>query len=210
VSYAAQAWVNEHAPYRGGVERAVLKELADAMNKDSELAWLGIDRLALDSGHHRASVCRALRTMLADGVIERVTLGGGRGIKSAYRVVMDKSRWTPSRATIAQAVERQRLRRELEDRRRNGLKARQYQERKRVAPRDSKSAQTVASGSENSRVGCVTTRSHQLYEPDLTGGNETVKPNRTERTEKLVRDPRVGKLIAELRAAMDKRARAGV
>ncbi len=30
---AALAWVNRYAPYGGGAERAVLKQLADAMNK---------------------------------------------------------------------------------------------------------------------------------------------------------------------------------
>ena len=201
MSYAAQAWVNDHAPYRGGVERAVLKELADAMNKDSELAWLGIDRLALDSGHHRTSVCRALKTMLGDGVVERVHLGGGRGIKSAYRIVMDKARWTLSRATLAQAVERQAMKRELEERRRKRSVARQFQGPQTVAGRDSISAKTVALGHKNSSVASSGPGSHQLYEPDLTGGKVRVEE---------VRDPRVGRMIKELSAAMDKRARSGV
>ena len=208
MSNAAQAWVNEHAPYSAGAERAVLKELADAMNKESEVAWQGIDRLAVDSGYSRASVCRALRTMLVDGVIERASVGGGRGIKAGYRIVADKMRWTLSRATTAQMIERRGLIRALEERRAKGLKVRQFRAGKTVSQRDGLSTKTVSSATENSLIRGDKAGSHLLYEPVLTRGDETVKTEGAEGEDRL--NPRVGELVKGLVARMDKRARAGV
>lgn len=207
MSYVAQAWVNDHAPYSAGAERAVLKELADAMSKDGEVAWQGIDRLALDSGYSRSSVCRALRTMLADGVIERASIGGGRGIKAGYRIVADKARWTLSRATVAQMTERRGLIRMLEERKAKGLKMRQYRERERVLSRDGLEPKTVPSATGNSAIQGLSRGSHLLYEPDLTKGDEIVK---TEGAAEQRLNPRVGELVKGLVARMDIRARAGV
>jgi hypothetical protein len=208
MSYAAQAWVNDHAPYSAGAERAVLKELADAMSKDGEVAWQGIDLLALDSGYSRASVCRALRTMLADGVIERASVGGGRGIKAGYRIVADKKLWTLSHAAIAQMSERAGLHRELQERKAKGLRMRQLREGKRVSSRDGLSTETVSSATGNSLTQGVKAGSHQLYEPVLTKRDETVNTEWAEAEQRL--SPRVGELVKGLVARMDKRARAGV
>jgi hypothetical protein len=208
MSYAAQAWVNDHAPYSAGAERAVLKELADAMSKGGEVAWQGIDLLALDSGYSRTSVCRALRTMLADGIIERASIGGGRGIKAGYRIVADKSKWTLSRATVAQMTERRGLIRILEERKRKGVRMRQYRERERVTPRHCLETETVPSATGNSAIQGLSRGSHPLYEPDLTKGDETVKTEGAEAEERL--NPRVGELVKGLVARMDRKARAGV
>jgi hypothetical protein len=208
MSYVAQAWVNDHAPYSAGAERAVLKELADAMTKDCEVAWQGIDRLAVDSGYSRTSVCRALQTMLRDGVIERASPGGGRGIKAGYRIVIDKSRWTLGRSTRAQMVKRAGQRRALEERKAKGLKMRQYRERERVSPRHGLETKTVPSATGNSPIHALSDGPHQLYEPDLTKGDEIVKTEGAEGEQRL--NPRVGELVKGLVAKMDKRARAGV
>jgi hypothetical protein len=211
MSYAAQAWVNDHAPYSAGAERAVLKELADAMSKDGEVAWQGIDRLALDSGYSRASVCRALRTMLCDGVIERAGGGGGRGIKAGYRIVQDKRAWTLSRATVAQMTERAGQIRALEERRAKGLKVRRYRGGggggETVSQRDGLSTETVSSERLNSLTMHKSGDRILLYEPDLTRADEIVK---TEGEAEQRLNPRVGELVKGLVERMDRRARAGV
>jgi hypothetical protein len=211
MSNAAQAWVNDHAPYSASAERAVLKELADAMNKDSEIAWQGIDRLALDSGYSRASVCRALQTMLGDGVIERASIGGGSGIKAGYRIVEDKRAWTLSRPTMAQMSERAGLRRMLAERKEKGLRVRQLRESKRVLSRDGLSGKTVSSEQGNSLIRGHKGGSHQLYEPDMNRRGEGSKREASEaEIEEARLNPRVGELVKGLVARMDIRARAGV
>jgi hypothetical protein len=206
MSYAAQAWVNDHAPYSGGAERAVLKELADTMNKDSEVAWPGIDRLSLDSGYSRRTVCRALKAMLQDGVVERANVGGGRGIKTGYRIVKDKTRWNLSRPTIAQMVKRREQARALEERKRKGDRMSQYRERKTVAQKQCNRGETVASATENSDMQSLTPGPHQLYEPDLTKGDEIVNTEGAEAEQRL--NPRVGELVKRLVEDMDRKARA--
>lgn len=204
MSYAAQAWVNEHAPYAGGVVRAVLKELADAMSKEADICWPGVALLARDSGHSRRAVCYALKTMLEDGVVERANVGGGRGIKAGYRIVKDKSRWTLSRGTLAQMGERAAAARLYDARKLKGAKAAPFQGRERVQRLHSLASKRVQLETEKGARGSITGGSHQLYEPVLTSAE--VKGTEAG----PIRDPRVGKMIAELRASMDKRARAGV
>ena len=206
MSYAAQAWVNEHAPYTGGVVRAVLKELADAMSKDpdADICWPGVALLARDSGHSIRAVCYALRTMLEDGVVERANVGGGRGIKTGYRIVKDKSRWTLSRGTLAQMAERAAAARLYNVRKLKGAKASLFRRRERVQRLHGLASKTVQPATGNHATKSITGGSHQLYEPVLTSAE--VKGTEAG----PIRDPRVGKMIAELRASMDKRARAGV
>lgn len=211
MSYAAQTWVNLHAPYAFGSKRAVLKELANYASEQNDTAWVGLDRLAFDSGLSRRAVWGALREMTDDGVIVFVggaardgairLVAGGRGVRGGFRIVMDASKWTLSAKAKASGAERAAWWRRFEERKKNGAYAAPYRRGKTVHGVHRLRAETVQSTTENGASDDTKGRSHQLYDPDLSKEGVKVKE---------IRDPRVGKLIAELRAAMDKRARAGV
>ena len=113
-----------------------------------------------------------------------------------------------SRATVAQMTERRGLIRILEERKRKGVRMRQYRERERVTPRHCLETETVPSATGNSAIHDLSRGSHQLYEPDLTKGDEIVKTEGAEAEQRL--NPRVGELVKGLVARLDIRARAGV
>ncbi len=211
MSYAAQAWVNEHAPYAGGVCRAVLKELADAMSKDCDVAWQSVRRLAHSAGYSRRAVIYGLKTMLEDGVIERASVGNGRGIRAGYRIVRDKTRWTLSRSTLAQALARAAEDRAIEEAKKNGAKFAPLRDYKRVQPLHPLSAERVQSTTQKGATDDTLAPSHPLYEPvDIRSGSDESQGPAKQEPERQQRDPRLGALLRDLMAKMDRKARSGV
>ncbi len=211
MSYAAQTWVNLHAPYAFGSKRAVLKELANYASEQNDTAWVGLDRLAFDSGLSRRAVWGALRTMTGDGVIVFVggaardgairLVAGGRGVRGGFRIVMDASKWTLSAEAVASGAKRGAWWRRFEERKKNGAYTAPYRRGKTVHGVHRLPTETVHATTENGAPDDTKGRSHQLYEPDLS--KEGMKVRET-------RNPRMAKLLGELRAAMDKRARGQV
>ena len=211
MSYQAQTWVNLHAPYAAGAERAVLKELANWASDQNDTAWVGLERLAFDSGYCRRAVWGALRVMTDDGVIAFVggagadgairLVAGGRGVRGGFRIVMDASRWTLSATAVASGIDRAAWWRRFEERKKKGAYTAPYRRAETVQAVHRLSTETVQSTPENGATGDTNSGSHQLYDPDLSKEGVKVKE---------IRDPRIGKMLKELSAAMDKRARAGV
>ena len=211
MSHQAQTWVNLRAPYAAGPERAVLKELANWASEQNDTAWVGLERLAFDSGYSRRAVWGALRVMTDDGVIVFAggagvdgairLVAGGRGVRGGFRLVMDASKWTLSAAAVASGVERAAWWRRFEERKKKGAYAAPYRRVETVHGVHRLSEETVHATAENGARDDTNGRSHLLYDPDLS--KEGVKVRE-------IRDPRIGKMLKELSAAMDKRARAGV
>jgi hypothetical protein len=214
--------VNLHAPYAAGPERAVLKELANWASEQNDTAWVGLERLAFDSGYSRRAVWGALRVMTDDGVIVFAggagvdgairLVAGGRGVRGGFRLVMDASKWTLSAAAVASGIERAAWWRRFEERKKKGAYAAPYRRSETVhgVHRLSEetvhgvhrlSEETVHATAENGARDDTNGRSHLLYDPDLSKEGAKVKE---------IRDPRIGKMLGELGAAMDRRARSGV
>lgn len=175
MSYQAQTWVNLHAPYAAGAERAVLKELANSTNEESGMAWPGLERLSFSSGYCRRAVWSALQTMLRHGVIiqtgfrnSAATVAnerGGRGLRRGFRIVMDKAKWTLDADAIAVAAERGAWFGRIEARNSKGAAIAPYRRRVRVQLLHGMVADTVQSETDKGATGLTNEGSHLLYEP---------------------------------------------
>ena len=175
MSYQAQAWVNENAPYGAGVKRAVLKELANYADLENATAWPGLERLALDAGYSRRAVWGALHDMQQEGVIALDRGGRGRGLRSVWRVVMDVSKWTLSAESIASGAKRAARRRAMEERAKRGLAVAPYRRRKKVQPlhligggKVQPETEKGAIGAQKGATGDTKGRSHLSYDPSRT------------------------------------------
>ncbi|MDE1904854.1 MAG: hypothetical protein KGH75_00200 [Rhodospirillales bacterium] len=88
MSVKAMSWVFEQSPYTGGA-RLVHLALADKANdhNDYEL-WMHQSKIAEMARVSVTSVGRILRQMVADGYLDKIEDGRGRGRSTRYRLVM--------------------------------------------------------------------------------------------------------------------------
>jgi biotin operon repressor len=208
VSYPAQTWVNLHAPYGAGAVRAVLKELANATNEDSGMAWPGLERLSLDTGYSRRAVWDALQTLVRDGVIVTIETGRGRGIRSRFQIVMDASKWTLSAEAIASGMDRTRRRRAFEERKKKGAYAAPFRPSKKVQSLHRLRSEKVQSATEKGAICDANQLSHPLYESKDNQRAEVVESKGSQRD--AATDAKFAALFKDLVAKMDRRARGGL
>lgn len=204
MSYQAQTWVNIHGPFAGGVERAVLKELANSTNEESGLAWPGLDRLAFSSGYSRRSVWGALQTMLRLGVIIQTgfrkqdgavgNAQGGRGMRRGFAIVFDKGKWTLDADTIAVSMARAAQFNRIEERAKKGVAIAPYRQRQRVQLLHGLQAERVQSTTDKGAASDTNEGSHLLYDPNES--NTRIVDNKWERPEPEPIDPAVRELFA--------------
>jgi hypothetical protein len=88
MSIKAMTWVWDNSPYTGG-SRLVHLALADVANDahDNEL-WMQQSSIAEKSRISVVQVQRILKQMVADGYLQVVEQGGGRGKSTRYRMIM--------------------------------------------------------------------------------------------------------------------------
>jgi hypothetical protein len=205
VSTQALNWACEHCPYLFGAKRMVFIILAHHENRETLTAWPGIERIALEAGSDRRSVWRALHNMKDDRVIIQARAGGrGQGNRTCWRIVKDKSKWTLGLKTTASGRILAARWREFEKPSRKGKQVRlrvANGEPSRVTDGHPKSPLRVTMTPLKGDNDATNEGSHQLYDPDLSKDGVKVKE---------IRDPRIGKMLGELSAAMDRRARGGV
>ena len=89
MSVKAMTWVWDHSPYKLG-SRLVHLALADVANDmhDNEL-WMQQSSIADKAQLSVVQVQRILKTMVADGYLDLLEQGGGRGRVSRYRMIME-------------------------------------------------------------------------------------------------------------------------
>ena len=218
MSYQAQTWVNLHCPYAGGPTRAVLKELANATNEESGMAWPGLERLSFSSGYCRRAVWEALRTMLLHGVIiqigfrkqdgDRGNERGGRGLRRGFSIVMDTAKWALDAEAIAIAATRARWWNEIEERGRKGVRVAPYRRRNTVHYMHPYSGETVHLGDDKGASEGINEGAHLLDEPNrIKEGSDNVGEGEERKYE---RDPRIGGMLKDLVASLERRGISGV
>jgi len=220
MSYQAQSWVSEHAPYRYSPELAVLKEIANRADLENGTAFPSLEQLAIDARLSRRATWEALQTLRQDGLIVLDRGGRGRGRRSVWRLVMDVSKWTLSTHTIAMGLEWQRRKRELQERKaRTGAQIAPFERRKKVRLASLKGArhdtEKVHSATQRPTASLLNHQENHQRTADSSekglqkDAEESREGREVEPHEPGVRDPRVGVLLKDLCARLE-RARADV
>jgi len=212
MSFQVQDWVYKHAPYRAGVALSVLKALANRADEEGR-AFPGLRLLMLDSGYSGRGVWRGLLVLTNDGVISRERLGGGRGMRAVWRIVMDVSKWTLSRATIASAALRAAERRAYEEHRRErgqkGVRLTGYRAPVTVTPLQCNLAERVTSCPPKGDKSDTKEGAHPYMNLHVNHNTpDGLQPEGTEPEERF--NPKVAALFKELSATLARRAKAGV